>query len=237
MVRPVSLNTIYPACEGEGVHIGTPQIFIRLQGCAVGCINCDSKQTWKFDRSKESALSNVIDQALTISADTKIKRFSITGGDPLHPKNRPSTLDLIRALKDHDKNFYINIEATGQELDEEIFSLLDFLSLDYKTPSSGRRGKIEVLQETAKLFSHKMQVKSVIENRADFDFVKAAYLELNQNINVNFSWVLTPCYTPSEPFPMERFQNVLSWNMSEGSHFKVIGQQHKWVYGPNRENV
>ena len=46
------INSIYRATEGEGVFVGRPQIFVRYQGCAIGCINCDSKDTWEFDKEK-----------------------------------------------------------------------------------------------------------------------------------------------------------------------------------------
>ena len=56
------LNSIYPATEGEGVHIGTPQIFVRYQGCKVGCLNCDSRDTWAFRGGNILTTAEVIEQ-------------------------------------------------------------------------------------------------------------------------------------------------------------------------------
>jgi 7-carboxy-7-deazaguanine synthase len=36
---------------------------------------------------------------------------------------------------------------------------------------------------------------------------------------------------------MDRFVNIMMWNESHGGHFRVIGQQHKWVYGPDKKEV
>ena len=54
---------------------------------------------------------------------------------------------------------------------------------------------------------------------------------------INFNWVLTPCYNTNEEFPMERFIAVINWNEAVGGPFRVIGQQHKWIFGPTKKNV
>ena len=84
----LNINSIYMATEGEGIHIGKPQIFVRFQGCTVGCLNCDSKETWDFNSSLRS-FESVVDQVEEEAGKYphRIKRISITGGDPLHPKH------------------------------------------------------------------------------------------------------------------------------------------------------
>ena len=74
------LNSIYRATEGEGVHIGTPQVFVLL-GCHIGCVNCDSTDTWDF----EDQLGMTMDKALVHHEKAnkgRVRRVSITGGDP-----------------------------------------------------------------------------------------------------------------------------------------------------------
>ena len=64
----IRLNQIYRATEGEGLIIGTPQIFIRLKGCHIGCLNCDSIETWDFgcgiEVSEEELIRKVEDLSL-----------------------------------------------------------------------------------------------------------------------------------------------------------------------------
>jgi 7-carboxy-7-deazaguanine synthase len=43
------VNEIFETVQGEGHFTGYPVIFIRLQGCDVGCSWCDTKQTWSVD--------------------------------------------------------------------------------------------------------------------------------------------------------------------------------------------
>jgi 7-carboxy-7-deazaguanine synthase len=40
------VNEVFETIQGEGTHTGVPAIFVRLQGCPVGCAWCDTKQTW-----------------------------------------------------------------------------------------------------------------------------------------------------------------------------------------------
>lgn len=41
------INEIFETLQGEGSFTGVPSIFIRLQGCPVGCPWCDTQHTWE----------------------------------------------------------------------------------------------------------------------------------------------------------------------------------------------
>ena len=79
----------------------------------------------------------------------------------------------------------------------------------------------------------------MIENEEDFFDTLKAYQEIETRREKGplSAWVLTPAYNLGEQFPKERFQNVISWNESFGGHFRVIGQQHKWIHGPDQKQV
>ena len=86
-----NLNSIFKSSEGEGIFIGRPQVFVRFQGCKIGCFNCDSKNTWSFQNNKRLDVKEVLQEILELSTGIKghnLKRVSITGGDPLDEKNR-----------------------------------------------------------------------------------------------------------------------------------------------------
>lgn len=232
------INAIYLATEGEGVRIGTPQIFVRTQGCSIGCVNCDSKETWDFDESMAMSVSSIMEQVEELSGKYphRIKAVSITGGDPLHPKYIPGVLELTSLLKK--SGYYINIEASGSRVIDELFDAVDFLSFDFKTPSTGVRTKSDYLIKLQKQYSNKFQVKSVITDKHDFEYVYNELTALKEATDyAHVDWVLTPCYEPHEEFPKERFEMILEKNMEFGSPFRVIGQQHKWIHGPNKNNV
>lgn len=51
------INEMFQTLQGEGYFTGVPAIFIRLQGCPVGCAWCDTKHTWKSLRIGKSPFS------------------------------------------------------------------------------------------------------------------------------------------------------------------------------------
>ena len=165
------------------------------------------------------------------------KRVSITGGDPLHPKHTSAVEALAIELKK--RGFYINIEAAGTRVVDSIFDSIDFISFDFKTPSTGVKTNLNVLKKVIAQYGKKSQIKSVITDKKDFEFVYDIFSGLSEELNyqIETPWVLTPCYEPHEEFPKERFIEVIDLNQAFGSPFRVIGQQHKWIHGPAKRNV
>jgi 7-carboxy-7-deazaguanine synthase len=236
MITKHLINSIYRATEGEGVFLGRPQIFVRYQGCAIGCLNCDSKDTWDFTEDMGQSLEMVMETVYKEGLNGVIKNVSITGGDPLHPGHVPHVLALVRILKE--KKYYVNIEAAGTRVVDEIFDLVDYVSFDFKTPSTGVKTPLKNIAKMIAQYPGKFQVKAVISDRADFVTTLEAFKMLQgEEAGMPFPWVLTPCFNNHEEFPLERFSQVLSWNEEAGGFFRVIGQQHKWVFGPDQKQV
>ena len=226
------IHAIYLATEGEGVHLGIPQVFVRFQGCAIGCANCDSMETWSFDTGRPMIYSQVLDEIYKAGHNGLIKRVSITGGDPLHVKHREALIELIKVLKN--KGFWINIEAAGVTVPHEVFDKVDFISFDIKTPSTGVRFNKKNLDKMFAQYSGKFQIKAVVEDEKDFKFIHdlSTYYD-----DEKVSWCITPGFMKGEDYPKERIVNIMNWNAENGGFFKVICQQHKFIFGADRTNV
>ena len=56
------INEVFETVQGEGTYTGTPAVFLRLQGCGVGCPWCDTKHTWALDIERETSMSSVMDK-------------------------------------------------------------------------------------------------------------------------------------------------------------------------------
>lgn len=238
-VDSLNLHSIYRATEGEGVLVGMPQIFVRFQGCSVGCVNCDSKETWDFNDNRLFPIENVLAKISLLGGD-EVKRVSITGGDPLHPKNLGHVILLARELKQ--RGYWINVEAAGTRVVPELFNLVDFISFDIKTPSTGVRTNWDLIQKFIRDYADKGQIKAVVETRSDFDYLlewKRSQQECSETqAKMNrIPFVITPAYNVQEKFPQGRFQEILQWNETNGCQFRVIGQQHKWIFGTERLDV
>lgn len=236
MITKHLINSIYRATEGEGVFLGRPQIFVRYQGCAVGCLNCDSKETWDFTEEMGQSIESILEEIYKEGFAGSLQNVSITGGDPLHPRHVPHVLALVKLLKE--KKYYVNIEAAGTRVVDEIFDIVDYVSFDFKTPSTGVKTPLKNIARMISQYPRKFQIKAVIADRADFEATLEAYkiMALEENASLN-PWVLTPCFNNNEEFPLERFSKVLAWNEENGGFFRVIGQQHKWIFGPDKKQV
>jgi 7-carboxy-7-deazaguanine synthase len=92
------INEIFQTLQGEGSFTGQPSIFIRLQGCPVGCSWCDTKHTWVVSPEQEVERKDIVHKkveneswgvftiaqlnALFLSEGYQAKHIVITGGEP-----------------------------------------------------------------------------------------------------------------------------------------------------------
>lgn len=230
------INAIYLATEGEGARLGTPQIFVRFQGCLIGCVNCDSKETWDFDDQYLMSMSEVISEIKRVgNKKYPIKTVSITGGDPLHPKHVPHVLELISRLKRED--YFINIEASGSRIVPEIFDIIDYISFDFKTPSTEVKTNPNLIIKLMNQYSGKFQVKSVVADKKDYETSFDTYQYAKSHSKNELPWYVTPCFEPGEEFPKERFTSIIQMNEEYGAPFRVVGQQHKWLHGADQKQI
>ena len=235
MERKLLINCIYRATEGEGIYVGRPQVFVRFQGCKVGCLNCDSKETWSFSQKFAIPLDQVLER-IDRQAMAKIKWVSLTGGDPLDPRHSSGPAELIKELKS--RGYLINLEASGTRIVDQVFQQVDFISFDYKPPSTGVKFPLSHLSTLCEQYPGKFQIKSIVEDARDFYACRDAYQSLQQvGLGKGFEWCLTPAYNTHESFSADRFIQVMSLNYQSGYPFRVIGQQHKWVYGAVKREV
>ena len=92
------INEIFETLQGEGSFTGQPSIFIRLQGCPVGCSWCDTKHTWAVSPEQEVERKDIVVKkieneswgvfkiaqlkAIFLSEGYQAKHIVITGGEP-----------------------------------------------------------------------------------------------------------------------------------------------------------
>lgn len=87
----VPIAEIFRTIQGEGSLAGTPAIFIRTQGCDVGCPWCDTKHTWPLKGEggqwRQYTIQEVADEVKALQGGTPAPLVVITGGEPfLHPE-------------------------------------------------------------------------------------------------------------------------------------------------------
>jgi 7-carboxy-7-deazaguanine synthase len=145
-----SLIEIFSAIQGEGINVGTRQIFIRFGGCDLRCHYCDSQHTWQKQPTCSIEQTpgardfkihpNPIESSQLL---TWIKQqhqpqlhdsISITGGEPLlHAPFLAQFLPQVKALT----NLPIYLETGGHRPAQlaQILPALDLVGMDIKLPS------------------------------------------------------------------------------------------------------
>ncbi|ARJ42594.1 7-carboxy-7-deazaguanine synthase QueE [Pantoea alhagi] len=117
------INEMFQTLQGEGFYTGVPAIFIRLQGCPVGCSWCDTKHTWDKLADRETSLGDILLKTVetdawgAADADALLNTINqqqwtarhvvITGGEPCIHDLTPLTEALQQA------GFSCQIETSG----------------------------------------------------------------------------------------------------------------------------
>jgi len=154
----MKISEIFLSIQGEGIETGLPTIFIRLSGCNLKCSWCDTKENFN-----EKSMN--IFQILKRCKEFKIKRVSITGGEPLVQKEE--CIELMKLLINN--GFGIIIETNGS-IDISNIPKKTIISLDIKCPSSKMQNKM--FYNNLKFIRKNDQVKFVIGNKEDYKFAK-----------------------------------------------------------------
>ncbi|OCH26320.1 7-carboxy-7-deazaguanine synthase QueE [Aliivibrio fischeri] len=71
------INELFETIQGEGTFTGVPSIFLRLQGCPVGCSWCDTKQTWDVELSDKTDLQTILAKTQDTPSWTELSRTQI----------------------------------------------------------------------------------------------------------------------------------------------------------------
>jgi len=106
----ISINEVYPSIQGEGLLVGLPSLFIRIQGCNLRCPWCDQPSALPF-KSPSTSLEDLINLVETYPH----KHVIITGGEPLTESSLP---ELVKELLKIGKS--VQIETNGTLWQEEL---------------------------------------------------------------------------------------------------------------------
>ncbi len=117
------VNEVFETIQGEGSFTGVPAIFVRLQGCPVGCSWCDTKHTWEIKPGLVQPLGDIVIKtaeteqwaavsaadllALFVKQGYQAKHVVITGGEPCMYDLNP----LCELLHSH--GYSTQIETSG----------------------------------------------------------------------------------------------------------------------------
>ncbi|MDE1879491.1 MAG: 7-carboxy-7-deazaguanine synthase QueE [Euryarchaeota archaeon] len=155
------ISEIFGTLQGEGPALGEPSIFLRLSGCNLRCVWCDTKYTWQwevFDRSREErvmTVEEVVEEILCVSSSVSTHNMVLTGGEPLLQQRELK--EVIGALIDSShQDWHFDIETAGTlPPDPVLMSMLRHVVVSPKLSSSGNdpraAQRLDVLTQYAQL--------------------------------------------------------------------------------------
>ena len=125
MQNGLRITEIFYSLQGEARTVGLPTVFVRLTGCPLRCVYCDT--AYAFSGGLMYRQEDVLREVESYAP----RYVTVTGGEPLAQKN---CLPLLSALCD--SGYEVSLETSGaldvSEVDPRVVKVLDL-----KTPASG----------------------------------------------------------------------------------------------------
>ncbi|MBI5635015.1 MAG: radical SAM protein [Nitrospirae bacterium] len=207
---------LFTSIQGESTYAGTPCTFIRLSGCNLRCVYCDT--SYSYEEATEMSIGTIMDR---VSAEG-LGLVEITGGEPL--LQRDEAADLTKRLLD--AGFKVLIETNGS-MNISCLDKRAVVIMDIKTPASGMSEKNDL--SNLAYIKPADEIKFVICDRNDYEWAKKTVLEhdLSKRCTILFS----PAAGNIEP------RDLADWILRDRLKVRLNMQLHKIIYDPDERRV
>ncbi len=216
------LTEIFYSLQGEALTSGLPTIFVRLTGCPLRCVYCDTE--YAFTGGERQSLETIIETIKSYPC----KRICLTGGEPLA---QPNAIELMKRLLSD--GYEISLETAGALTVANVPKAVSKV-MDLKTPSSSEVDK-NLWSNLTHLTQHD-QIKFVIMNREDYDWAKTKLSEHKLNELVDTVW-FSPMFNVAEDIDEEVSPDVpvlarelAEWMLADALPVRFQLQLHKIIW-------
>ena len=207
------ISEIFHSIQGESTYSGLPCSFIRLAGCNLNCLYCDTKYAITTKNSKKLTIDEIIQNV----KEKNCKLVEITGGEPLA---QDGVISLSQALIK--ENFKVLFETNGSlainKLPQSVIKILDC-----KCPSSGESE--QMLFDNFSFLDEKDEIKFVISDRTDYEYAVTIINKYNLYSKTN-KILFSPIYTEEHKFAAE----LVDWVLNDNLQVRINMQLHKILW-------
>lgn len=203
------ITEIFHSLQGESRPVGCPTAFVRLTGCPLRCVWCDTE--YAFHGGSKMQIAEILDRV----AGFGTRYVCVTGGEPLAQPNCPVLLTALCEL-----GYDVSLETSGA-LDIANLDPRVMVVMDIKAPGSG-----EVERNLWANLAHlkpEDQIKFVITDRADYEWSRAIVAEraLTSRCAVLFSPVWSQTLSRA----------LAEWILADRLDVRFQIQLHKVLWG------
>jgi 7-carboxy-7-deazaguanine synthase len=210
------ITEIYKSVQGESTWAGLPCIFVRLTGCPLRCVWCDTE--YAFHGGTKMGIGEIVAQCRSLDCSL----VEITGGEPLAQKNCGK---LAEALLD--RGMTVLCETSGalpiDLLPEAVIKIMDL-----KCPDSGEVDRND--WDNIDKLSRRDEVKFVIASREDYEWSRDVVREYGLTTRVN-SVLFSPVFGAVDP------KDIVDWILEDKLAVRFQLQMHKFIWPPDMKGV
>ena len=203
------LTEIFFSLQGEAARAGLPTVFVRLTGCPLRCVWCDT--TFSFSGGEPATIDSILARVAKYPA----RQVCVTGGEPLAQKE---CLPLLSALCD--AGYEISLETSGaldiSGVDPRVARVMDL-----KAPDSGEGDKNR--WENLGLLTPRDEIKIVVASRTDYEWARELIRE--RRLDTLCPVLLSPAQGLVDPTALAE------WILEDGLNVRLQLQLHKLLWG------